>query len=269
MIKIGILGAAGRMGQMLVREVVRTEGVTLIGAAERPGSSAIDEDVGELAGIGAIGVAVTDYATTVIADADVVIDFTSPASTAAHAVLASSNGTAMVIGTTGLDEDAREAIAVAALSVPVVVAANFSAGVVVLQNLVEQAARAMGDLSDIEIVEMHHSQKVDSPSGTALALGEAVAKGLGAASLEEISVRGRDGITGTRTKGTIGFASLRGGDVIGDHTVVFAAAGERLELIHRASSREIFAQGAVRAAIWAAGHSPGRYSMADVLGLSA
>jgi 4-hydroxy-tetrahydrodipicolinate reductase len=266
-IKIGVLGAAGRMGQMLIRQVNRTPGVILIGASERAGAAAIGEDAGELAGIGTIGVSVTDHATSVIADADVVIDFTSSAATAIHAVLASSNGTALVIGTTGLDEEAHEAIAVAALSVPVVVAANFSAGVVVLQSLVEQAARALGDISDIEIVEMHHSQKVDAPSGTALALGEAAAKGRDVA-LGEVAVRGRDGITGARAKGAIGFASLRGGDVVGDHTVILASAGERLELTHRASSREIFAQGAVRAALWIAGRSPGRYGMADVLGLS-
>jgi 4-hydroxy-tetrahydrodipicolinate reductase len=255
------------MGRMLIRQIASSEGANLAAAVDRAGGEYIGQDAGVLAGVAALGLAVSDDADAAIARADVAIDFSSGGATRAHALSAATHGTSLVIGTTALDADDEEAIAVAALSVPIVVAANFSVGVVLLAALVKQAAETLGAVSDIEIVEMHHRSKVDAPSGTALYLGEAAAVGCGI-DLSEQSIRGRDGLTGAREKGKIGFASLRGGDVVGDHTVIFAGSGERLELTHRAANREIFAEGAVRAALWAAGRAPGRYGMTDVLGLT-
>lgn len=264
--RIGIVGGSGRMGQMLIREVLGTKGATLSGATERPGSAAIGRDLGTLIGTDPIGVALTDDPATLFANSDTVIDFTVPAATIIHAALAAQHGTALIVGTTGLSPEDHAGLTEAAAKAPLVVAANFSLGVTLLAGLVRKVAATLGPDWDIEIVEMHHRHKVDAPSGTALALGHAAAAGRGV-DLADVKDAVRDGHTGARTVGDIGFATLRGGDVVGDHTVIFATEAERLELSHKAGSRTIFARGAVRAALWAAGRTPGLYSMDDVLGL--
>jgi 4-hydroxy-tetrahydrodipicolinate reductase len=265
-VKIGVVGSAGRMGRMLVRCIQETQGAALIGGTEPPGSPAVGADLGELAGLGALGIAVTEDPVELFAGADAVIDFTAPAATTDHAGLAAQAHAAHVIGTTGLDSAQHEAIARAARHTAVVLAPNMSLGVTLLTALVEQVAAALDADYDIEVVEMHHRRKVDAPSGTALALGRAAAAGRGV-DLEAVARRVRDGQTGARPRGEIGFATLRGGDVVGDHTVVFAADGERIELSHKASTREIYARGAIKAALWAFGKPSGLYSMKDVLGL--
>jgi len=264
--KIGICGGTGRMGQMLIRQVRMTKGVDLVGVLQRPGSPLIGQDAGVMAGIGHIGVAMTGDPALVFAAADVVIDFTAPAATASHAILAGVHKTALIIGTTGIGPNEQVSIDSAAHQTVIVQAPNMAVGVVLLSAAIEQVARALDSDWDIEIVEMHHRHKVDAPSGTALYLGEAAARGRGV-NLAEQSVRSRDGHTGPRVEGTIGFATLRGGDVVGEHTALFAGAGERIELTHKASSRDIFAAGAVRAALWTQGKAPGKYSMRDVLGI--
>jgi 4-hydroxy-tetrahydrodipicolinate reductase len=263
--KIGIVGCAGRMGRMLIQEVLATPGATLAGGTE-PSGDAVGKDLGTLVGAKAAGVAVTSDAQALFAASDAVIDFTVPAATKAHAALAASTATALIIGTTGLDDDVRAAIAAAAQKTVIMQAPNMSVGVNVLLALTEKLAATLGAEFDIDIVEMHHRHKVDAPSGTALGLGEAAAKGR-KVSLKDVARTTRDGQVGARPAGEIGFATLRGGDVIGDHTVIFAADGERIEITHKASSREIFARGAVRAALWAKGKAPGLYNMRDVLGL--
>ncbi len=266
-VRIGITGCGGRMGRMLVAEVQGTAGCRLAGGAEAPGSPVIGQDLGELAGIpGGIGLAATSDRAALFAASDVVIDFTTPAASLAHAELAAALGKALVVGTTGHDAAQRAALENAAERAPIVWAPNMSLGVNLLLGLVEQAARRLGPEFDIEIVEMHHRHKIDAPSGTALALGRAAAAGR-EISLDGHSIRSRDGITGERPTGDIGFATLRGGDVVGDHTVIFAGMGERLELTHRAANRQIFARGAVRAACWVVGKTPGLYGIRDVLGL--
>lgn len=264
--KIGIVGAAGRMGQMLVRAVTETEGATVAAAAERPRHEALGKDAGALAGLEPLEVEIGDDADAVFEAADAVIDFTTPEATVEHAGMAAREGTALVIGTTGLDGVQTKTIENAAGKVPVVFAPNMSLGVNLLFALTEQVARTLGDDFDIEIVEMHHKHKVDAPSGTALGLGRAAAKGRGV-QLDRVAQMVREGHTGPRKRGDIGFATLRGGDVVGEHTVIFATEGERIELTHKAGSRAIFAKGAVRAALWAAGKKPGLYDMFDVLGL--
>ncbi len=263
---IGIVGAAGRMGRMVARVAAETEGCALAGGTEAAGSEAIGRDLGELAGIGAQGLAVGDDPTALFAASDVVIDFTTPAALLAHAALAKETGTIYVVGTTGLAAEHEAALDAAARATAVVQAANMSLGVNLLLDLVERVSAALGPEADIEILEMHHRHKVDAPSGTALALGRAAAAGRGV-ELEAVAQKVRDGVTGPRRAGDIGFATLRGGDVPGEHSVIFAAEGERLELTHRAGTREIFARGAVRAALWCRGKPPGRYTMRDVLGL--
>ena len=265
-IRIGIAGAAGRMGAALIREVSATAGCRLVAACERDGHPAVGRVVGDLAGLGALGVAVSDSAEGIFRSAEVVIDFTAPAATASHATFAARHGVALVVGTTGLSAVHEAALAEAAHKVAIVRAANFSIGVNLLLALSEKVAATLGPDYDVEIVEMHHRHKKDAPSGTALALGEAVAAGR-KVSFKDVAVRGRDGITGERVTGSIGFTSLRGGDVIGDHTVMFASEGERIELTHKASHRRIFAKGAVRAALWLKGRPPGLYSMRDVVAL--
>jgi 4-hydroxy-tetrahydrodipicolinate reductase len=265
-IRIGIMGGGGRMGRMLIAEVAALDGCSLAGAAEAPSSALIGCDLGELAGIGALGLPMTADRPSLFAASDVVIDFTTPAASIAHAELAAALGKALVIGTTGLDKGQKAALEAAAERTPIVWAPNMSLAVNLLLGLVEQVAARLGEDFDIEIIEMHHRGKVDAPSGTALALGRAAAAGRGL-DLDRRSLRARDGITGARPTGDIGFATLRGGDVVGDHTVIFAGMGERLELTHRASSRQIFARGAVRAACWVAGKPPGLYDIKDVLGL--
>jgi 4-hydroxy-tetrahydrodipicolinate reductase len=264
--RIGVLGAAGRMGQMLVRQIAETDGAVLAAACDRPGHAAIGRDAGQLAGLETLGIAIGADPAALFQASEVVIDFTSPDATASYADLAAKSGTALVIGTTGLKPEHIAAIDRAAHKIVIVQAANFSAGVTLLTALTEQVARTLGPVYDIEILEMHHRHKVDAPSGTALALGAAAAKGRGLA-LEQSAIRGRDGITGERAIGPIGFAALRGGDVAGDHSVIFAGPGERLELVHKASGRQVFAAGAVQAALWTAGKPAGRYDMRAVLGL--
>jgi 4-hydroxy-tetrahydrodipicolinate reductase len=263
---IGIVGCAGRMGRMLIGEVLATDGCRLAGAVERPGSDAVGRDAATLAGRQPVGVTVADDPLPLFASAQAVIDFTSPDATAEFAELAAQGKLVHVIGTTGLGPEHEAALQRAARHAPIVRAANMSLGVNLLAELVRRVAAALDDRFDVEIVEMHHRHKKDAPSGTALALGEAAAAGRGVA-LAEAAVRGRDGLTGERADGAIGFAALRGGDVVGEHTVVFAGPGERIELTHKAADRAIFARGAVRAAQWGFGRPPGIYGMRDVLGL--
>jgi len=264
--KIGVVGCTGRMGQMLLHRIMATDGCVVAGATEQPGSPAIGKDAGALAGLGALGVTVSDDAAAMIAGVDAVIDFTVPAATVEHARLAAQADAVLVAGTTGLDPGQEDAVARAARHVPVVRAPNMSIGVTVLMALTEQVARILGPEYDIEVVEMHHRHKVDAPSGTAIGLGEAAALGRGV-DLAAVRQAVRDGHTGARPVGEIGFATLRGGDVVGDHTVVFAGEGERVELTHKAASRQVFAAGAVRAALWARGQPSGLYNMRQVLGL--
>ena len=264
--KIGIVGAAGRMGRMLIAEVIGTDGAELAGGIEQPGSGAIGEDLGILAGADALGLSIGEDAKALFEASDAVVDFTQPDATAALAALSGDTGVALIVGTTGLEAAHMEALSEAGAKAAVVQAANMSVGVNLLLGLTEQVASALGDDYDIEIDEIHHRHKVDAPSGTALALGRAAAKGRGV-DLDNVSDRGRDGQTGPRKAGDIGFSVRRGGDMAGDHTVVFAGPGERVELTHKAGSREIFARGAIRAALWTEGRAPGLYSMRDVLGL--
>ncbi len=264
--KIGIVGCAGRMGRMVVAEVLSTDGAELAGGTEQPGSEFIGRDVAALAGMEAAGVEVGDDAGALFEASGVVIDFTVPDATVVHAGLAGENGRALIVGTTGLEAEHMDALARAAEKAVVVQAANMSVGVNLLLGLTEQVAGALGDDCDIEIFEMHHRHKVDAPSGTALALGQAAAAGRGV-ELNQVSQRGRDGNTGPRNPGDIGFAALRGGDVAGDHTVIFAGDGERIELTHKAGNRSVIARGAVLAAMWTPEQKPGLYSMRDVLGL--
>ena len=266
-LKIGIPGAAGRMGGTLISAVTATQGFVLSSACEIEGHAAIGRDAGELAGVGTLGVRVTDDAEALFAEADTVLDFTLPAATARHAALAAKHGTQLVIGTTGIGAEQQAALDAAAHQVAIVQAPNMSLCVTLLMQLTRQVAAALDDDYDIEIVEMHHRHKVDAPSGTALGLGRAAAKGR-SVDFDQAAVRGRDGVTGARERGTIGFAALRGGDVVGDHTVIFAADGERLELTHRSASRQTYARGALRAAGWARGRKAGIYTMADVLNLT-
>ncbi len=252
---------------MLVRTVAASEGCLVAGGSERPGAAAIGSDVGVVAGLEPLGVAVTDDPRRLFAVADAMIEFTSPAATVAHAEMAAKSRTIHIIGTTGLDATQAAAVEKAARQTPIVWAPNMSLGVNLLLLLVEQVARALAPEWDAEVLEMHHRHKVDAPSGTALALGRAIAGGRGVA-FEGAARRTRDGQTGARPRGEIGFAALRGGDVVGEHSVIFAADGERIELSHRATSREIYARGAVRAALWAQGKKPGLYRMRDVLGFT-
>lgn len=266
-VKLVVVGAAGRMGRTLIRTIHETPGAELAGAVEREGSPFIGEDAGELAGVGRLGVAIGADPLPVFARADGVLDFTTPAASVEFAGYAAQARIAHVIGTTGCgpQDDAR--IAAAARHAAIVKSGNMSVGVNLLAVLVEQAARALGpDDFDIEVLEMHHRHKVDAPSGTALLLGRAAAAGR-AVALEEAAVRVRDGHTGPREAGAIGFATLRGGSVVGDHSVILAGPGERIVLSHHAEDRALFARGAVRAALWAHGRKPGLYSMRDVLSL--
>lgn len=262
-----VVGAAGRMGQTLIRTIAAVDGVRLVGAIERPGSPMLGRDAGELAGTGACGVVVTDDPLPVFASADGVLDFTSPAATVEFAGYAAQAGVVHVVGTTGCAPADDDRIAAAARHTAIVKSGNMSLGVNLLAVLVEQAARALDPADfDIEVLEMHHRNKVDAPSGTALLLGAAAARGR-EADLASEAVRVRDGHTGPRRSGSIGFATLRGGSVVGDHSVILAGTGERIVLAHHAEDRVIFARGAVKAALWARGRKPGLYSMRDVLGL--
>jgi len=262
-----VAGAGGRMGRTLVKAITEIDGVTLVGALDAPGSAVIGRDAGELAGVGANGIAVAVDPAPLLDKADGVVDFTIPAATVALAEIVAKRGLAHIIGTTGLSAENDKLIATAAQRSPIVKSGNMSLGVNLMEALVRRVAKALDEDFDIEIVEMHHNKKIDAPSGTALMFGRAAAQGRGI-TLEQHSERGRDGHTGARERGAIGFASLRGGTVVGDHTVTFAGPAERIELVHKAEDRMIFARGAVKAALWARGRKPGLYSMADVLGLS-
>ncbi|MBF0176462.1 MAG: 4-hydroxy-tetrahydrodipicolinate reductase [Magnetococcales bacterium] len=262
---VGVAGAAGRMGRMLIQAVLDQPGLRMASAWEKPGHGLVGRDVGELVGSQPLGVVLGDQAQAGFAAADVVIDFTTIPSTLEHLPLAVATQTPMVIGTTGFSAEARERIAQAAAQVPIVLAPNFSVGVNLMFQVAAQVAQVLGDAFDVEIIEAHHRHKVDAPSGTAVRLGETIADALGR-SLADVAVYGRQGHTGARDRQTIGFATVRGGDVVGDHTLLFAGEGERLEITHRASSRLTFARGAARAAQWIQGRAPGLYDMRDVLG---
>jgi 4-hydroxy-tetrahydrodipicolinate reductase len=265
--RLVVVGAAGRMGRMLIKAVAETHGCRLVGAIDRAGSKAVGQDAGLLAGCGEAKVVITDDPLPVFAQADGVLDFTAPAATVEFAALAAQARIVHVIGTTGLQAADFAKLEAAARHARIVQSGNMSLGVNLLAGLVRKVAATLGADFDIEILEMHHRMKVDAPSGTALLLGEAAAQGRGIA-LKEHSVRTRDGHTGVRNLGDIGFATLRGGTVVGEHTVMFAGASERIELTHRAEDRSVFAQGAVKAALWAFDKKPGYYTMTDVLGLS-
>lgn len=265
--RLVVVGAAGRMGRLLVKTICDTDGCRLVGAIEGPGSIALGQDAGLLAGAGTVNVPISDDPVQAFAKADGVLDFTTPAATVSFAEIAAQNRLVHVVGTTGLAAEHVAALQDASKRARVVQSGNMSLGVNLLAGLVRKVAATLGESFDIEVLEMHHRMKVDAPSGTALLLAEAAAEGRGIA-LEERRIAPRDGHTGPRPPGDIGFAVLRGGSVVGDHTVLFAGAGERLELTHRAEDRSIFAHGAVRAALWAFSRDPGYYTMADVLGLS-
>lgn len=266
MLKVGILGAAGRMGRTLVEAVNSTKGMQVTVAVDVPGSTLVGVDVGELAGLGKIGVAIVDDLAQVIEQADVFIDFTLPEGTEANLHLCREYEKPLVIGTTGLSDEQKDVLNKTAEVVATCFAANYSVGVNLTLNLLAQAARVLGDEVDIEIIEAHHRHKIDAPSGTALVMGEVIAQELGR-DLKECAVYGREGRTGERDRNTIGFETIRAGDIVGEHTVMFAGEGERIEITHRASSRMNFARGAIRAAAWLAKQQPGLYDMRDVLGL--
>ena len=266
-IAVTVAGCSGRMGQMLMQAVAESPHCHLVGATERTGHDWVGQDVGEAMGGAARGVTVTDDPIDAFAQSQAVLDFTSPDATVAHAALAAQARAVHVIGTTGFEAAHLDALGHAASHAVIVRAGNMSLGVNLLTVLTRQVAAALDADFDIEIVESHHKHKVDAPSGTALMLGEAAAEGRGV-SLDEVADRGRDGITGARAEGAIGFAALRGGDVVGEHEVIFAGAGERIKLSHIATDRMLFARGAIKAAIWGRSQKPGQYDMLDVLGLN-
>lgn len=264
--RIAVLGAGGRMGRILI-QAVHDAGYSLAAAVERSESSLIGTDAGELAGIGTLGVKVVGDLKQVLNDCDVVVDFTAPAATIEHLKLCREAGVAIVIGTTGLNDQQKAILAQSATHAPVVYAANYSVGVNVSIKLLELAAKVFGDSVDIEVIEAHHRHKVDAPSGTALMMGEAIAESLGR-DLREVAVYSREGHTGVRDRQSIGFQTIRGGDIVGEHTVMFIADGERVEVTHKASNRMNFASGAIRAAAWVVGREAGKYDMKDVLGFN-
>lgn len=265
-VRVAVIGAAGRMGRALIQAVSEGEGVALTAAIDRPGNSLIGTDAGELAGIGKLGVTVVDSLEAVVNDFDVLIDFTAPAATVANARFCAAHGKKMAIGTTGLTDEQKAELKLSAEKTAIMFAPNMSVGVNLCFKLLEIAARVLGDEVDIEVVEAHHRHKVDSPSGTALRMGEVVADALGR-NLKEVAVYGREGQDGPRKRETIGFATVRAGDIVGEHTVMFAADGERVEITHKATSRMNFARGAVRACRWLDGKPAGLFDMQDVLGL--
>ena len=263
---IVITGGSGRMGQMLINQVTASDHCNLVGVLERTGHPWVGRDIGEAMGGAAIGITVTDDALEAFAKAQAVIDFTGPEATVAFAGLAAQARAVHVIGTTGLSDDDLKAINAAARHAVIVRAGNMSLGVNLLVKLTEKVAAALDADFDIEIIEAHHNQKVDAPSGTALMLGQAAAAGRGV-DLVDVRDGGRDGITGARKRGDIGFTAIRGGDIVGDHDVLFAAMGEQITLRHRATDRAVFARGALKAALWGQDKAPGEYDMMDVLGL--
>jgi len=266
-VKVAVLGAAGRMGRAVLSCIYESSDLKLVGAITEPGDSLLGRDAGELVGAAPAGVPLTDERSQGLHAAQVAVDFTLPAVTEANLKACVEHGTALVIGTTGLEARQLNAMERAAHEIPIVYARNMSVGVNVFTELVARAAKALGDGYDVEIAETHHRNKVDAPSGTALALGERIAAAQGR-KLSQVAVYSRNGQTGPRVPGTIGFSVVRGGNVVGEHTVRFIGAEEEVEFSHRAADRKTFARGALRAARWAAGQAPGLYSMADVLGMS-
>lgn len=264
--KLAVMGASGRMGRELIRAIHETDGCVVAGGTEAPGSEAVGQDLGELAGVGALGAVVTDQPLEVFTRIDGIVDFTSPAASLAFAELAAQARIVHILGTTGFSSEDEKKIEAAARHATIVKAGNMSLGINLLTALTKRIAQALDEDFDIEVLEMHHRHKVDAPSGTALMLGQAAAEGR-KIDLDTRSVRSRDGHTGARKRGDIGFATLRGGSVVGEHMVIFAADGERVEITHKAADRGIFARGALKAALWAQDKPPGLYSMADVLGL--
>ena len=266
MLNIAVTGAAGRMGRALIAACDLNENTRLTAAIERPGNTLVGSDAGDLAGLGPLNVKVTDKLESVVDSFDTLVDFTSPESTLQNLETCAKHRRNIVIGTTGFDDAGKRKISEAASDTGIVFAPNMSVGVNLCLKLLETAARILGDDVDIEVIEAHHRHKVDAPSGTAIRMGEVVASALGR-DLSECAVYGREGITGARGRKTIGFETIRAGDIVGDHTVMFAAEGERVEITHKASSRMTFANGAVRAANWLHQQPPGLYDMQDVLGL--
>ena len=265
--RLAVMGASGRMGRAITMAMMDHPEIEIVGAADAPGASTIGQDIGTLNGLNSTGITITDAPLELMTKTDGILDFTSPAATLHYAELAAQARIVHVIGTTGFDQAAEEKIKTASRHATIIKAGNMSLGVNLLAALTKKVATLLDENFDIEIVEMHHKHKVDAPSGTSLMLGNAAAEGR-EIDLTENSVRVRDGITGARQSGSIGFASLRGGSVAGDHTVIFAGEGERLELTHKADDRGIFARGALKAALWGQSKGPGLYNMADVLGLS-
>lgn len=264
---IVVTGASGRMGQMLVRTITESDKAQLVGAVERTGHDWVGQDIGTAMGGAELGVTVTDDPLEAFAQAQAVIDFTAPQATLEFAALAAQARLVHVIGTTGMTDPQIEALTPAARHAVIVRAGNMSLGVNLLTQLTKKVSAALDEDFDIEIIEAHHHHKVDAPSGTALMLGEAAAEGRGV-TLSDVADRGRDGITGARKRGDIGFVAIRGGDIVGEHDVLFAAPGERITLRHVATDRAVFARGALRAALWGQGRAPGAYDMVDVLGLN-
>jgi 4-hydroxy-tetrahydrodipicolinate reductase len=267
MTRIAVLGATGRMGQTLVRLIVEDDGLELTGAVTEPGHESIGRDAGDAAGAGPIGVSITDDVSAAVAGCQVAIDFTLPEAAAGNVTACADNGVALVMGTTGLSDEQQAVLEDAGTRIGIVYGRNMSVGVNVLTELAALAGRAFGADYDVEITEAHHRNKVDAPSGTALQLGEAVARERNT-TLSESAVYGRHGATGAREPGKIGFASIRAGGIVGEHTVMFATDEETVELRHVALDRQVFARGALRAAKWVEGQAPGLYSMKDVLGLT-
>ena len=266
--RIAVTGSAGRMGKTLIQMLSSAEDLTLGAAFERPESPALGVDAGLHAGVGALGVTVSADVAAALDDFDLLIDFSVPDATLALLPLLTGAAKKLVIGTTGFDAGGEAAISAAADRIPILKAPNMSMGVNVVFRLIEIAARALGDEVDVEVIEAHHRDKIDAPSGTAMRMGEILAETLGR-NLRTDAVYGRQGVTGPRDRKTIGFATIRGGDIVGEHTVLYAGAGERIEITHRAQSRVNFAQGALRAARFLEGKAPGLYDMQDVLGISA
>ncbi|MFA0132679.1 4-hydroxy-tetrahydrodipicolinate reductase [Vibrio splendidus] len=266
-VRIAIAGAAGRMGRNLVKAAHQNSEASVGAGSERPESSLVGVDVGELCGEGCFDVALVDDLSKAIEEFDVIVDFTAPVSTLANIELCKRHGKKLIIGTTGFSEEEKQVIDAASKEMPIVMAPNYSVGVNLVFKLLEKAAKVMGDYCDVEIVEAHHRHKVDAPSGTAIGMGEAIAGAMGN-DLNDVAVWSREGITGERTKDEIGFATIRAGDIIGEHTAMFADIGERVEITHKATDRMTFANGAIKAAVWLNDKPAGFYTMTDVLGLN-
>ncbi|MEZ9470369.1 4-hydroxy-tetrahydrodipicolinate reductase [Vibrio lentus] len=266
-VRIAIAGAAGRMGRNLVKAVHHNSEASVGAGSERPESSLVGVDVGELCGEGRFDVALVDDLSKAVEDFDVIVDFTAPVSTLANIELCKRHGKKLIIGTTGFSEEEKQVIDAASKEMAIVMAPNYSVGVNLVFKLLEKAAKVMGDYCDVEIVEAHHRHKVDAPSGTAIGMGEAIAGAMGN-ELNDVAVWSREGITGERTKDEIGFATIRAGDIIGEHTAMFADIGERVEITHKATDRMTFANGAIKAAVWLNDKPAGFYTMTDVLGLN-